>query len=230
MQLMVFDVAGTTLRDDGDHVAGFLAHVLKQADVPTSLQAIDLVMGLPKPTAIAQLIEAHRGRTQHESEVRDLHDRFRSLMIDHYAHDPDVAETPGASEVFAGLRAMGVRVALDTGFDRGILNAVIQRLQWGQFLDDTIASDEVAHGRPEPDMIHALMARSGVDDPAMVGKVGDSISDILEGRNARCGLVAAIRNARTHQAIGSTPGVVGIENIAEVVPLIEARLGLQPEA
>ena len=57
---------------------------------------------------------------------------------------------------------------------------------------DLIASDEVLEGRPSPEMILTLMERHGIEDPSLVMKVGDTMVDIQEGQNARCGLVVGV--------------------------------------
>ncbi|MEO1277403.1 MAG: HAD family hydrolase [Planctomycetota bacterium] len=227
MDLVVFDVAGTTLRDDGDVVARRMAEALASSGVEIGLAEVNPVMGLLKPLAIATLLESKRGHVPQADEVAEIHERFRSAMVEHYATDPQVAPMPGASEVFEELRRRGIRVALDTGFDRTILDAVIDRLGWSDMLDATIASDEVERGRPHPDMIHALMHRLDVGDVSRVCKVGDSLADIEEGVNTGCGLVVAIRNARTESVLGRFPGVAAIDHLGELLAHIDARSGVR---
>jgi phosphoglycolate phosphatase-like HAD superfamily hydrolase len=41
-------------------------------------------------------------------------------------------------------------------------------------------------------MIHQLMKQFGVESPAAVMKIGDTMVDIQEGRMAACGLVLAV--------------------------------------
>ena len=59
-------------------------------------------------------------------------------------------------------------------------------------LDAYVSAYEVAEGRPYPYMIHRLMERVGVMDVRRVCKVGDSVRDMEEGRNAGCGLVVGV--------------------------------------
>jgi beta-phosphoglucomutase-like phosphatase (HAD superfamily) len=117
-----------------------------------------------------------------------------------------------------------VRVALDTGFDRAIVDAIIDRLDWRDAVDDSIASDEVERGRPAPDMIRALMKRAGLTDPSRVAKLGDSVSDIDEGLNAGCGFVGAIVNVRTQPFLASYPAVTQVHSLA-ALPESLARAG-----
>ena len=116
-------------------------------------------------------------------------------MQRYYREDERVGPVDGAEETFHALRTAGVRVALNTGFSRVVLDEILMRLRWGGPagpIDATIASDEVARGRPYPDMIDALRARLGGIAYTEVAKVGDTPIDLQEGTMARCGLVVGV--------------------------------------
>ena len=68
--------------------------------------------------------------------------------IDFYRGDPSVHEVPGATRVFEALKRSGIRVALDTGFNRSITQVILDRLGWSEspLIDATICSDEVERG------------------------------------------------------------------------------------
>ena len=64
---------------------------------------------------------------------------------EYYATSPDVREVPGAAKAIAELRAMGVKVALNTGFSRDITGVLLSRLGWlpPAGCDAVVSSDEV---------------------------------------------------------------------------------------
>jgi len=194
--LVVFDMAGTTVRDDGGAVNRCLRAALAAAGLSVRAEAVNAVMGLPKPEALQQLISASPLGATLLPQVGAIHEDFVGRMIDFYGTDPSVGPVAGAAAVFARLRAAGVRVALDTGFSRRITNVVLERLGWadGRLIDATVTSDEVARGRPHPDMIQVLMARCGVGAARDVAKVGDTPADLLEGANAGCGMIVGVTN------------------------------------
>src|SRR5262249_48719234 len=172
VDLVVFDIAGTTVYD-GDAVHRCLEGAVALAGVAASRDAINRVMGMPKPHAIATLIGDERGVAPDEAEVARLYAEFERMMIAHYRQAPGIHETDGASDVMRRLRAAGVKVALDTGFARAITDVVVERLGWrDDVVDVTVSSDEVARGRPHPDMVLRAMSRAGVTDPARVAKAG----------------------------------------------------------
>lgn len=220
LKLMVLDVAGTTVLDGDDSVARCVCDALAAVGVKHELAAVDPLMGMPKPLAIACLLESGRGTAPDSEEIHAVHADFRRRMIDCYRTSRAIGPMPGVERLFATLRERGTRIALDTGFDRPILDVIIDRLDWRNVIDDSITSDEVPNGRPHPDMIHALMERAGVADPLLVGKVGDSVSDLEEGLNAGCGLVVAVLGQRTEPQMHRFPTVRGIRNLDELTQLL----------
>lgn len=187
IELVVFDVAGTTVNDDGA-VAAALHQAARDFGVDPAPAEVDHVMGLAKPEALAALL----GGRAPEGHVQQAHAAFTHYMLEHYRRAPSVRPIQGAAATFSRLREMGVKIALDTGFDRTILDAVLLRLGWKDEVDATVASDEVPRGRPAPLMIRRAMDLTGVRDPLRVAKVGDTPSDMREGIEARCGLVIGV--------------------------------------
>ncbi len=223
IRLVVFDVAGTTVYD-GDAVNASFRAALAGHGVAADPAAIDRVMGYHKPEAIRVILETV-GAAATPERVDAIHTDFVARMTDYYATSPEVREVPGAAAAFAQLRAAGVKVALDTGFGRAIADAVFARLGWSVpgAIDATIASDEVAHGRPHPDMIRALMTRLGVTDPRAVAKVGDTAVDMDEGTAAGCGLVIGVTTGSfTREQLAARPHTHVVQSVAAVPPLILA--------
>jgi phosphonatase-like hydrolase len=199
--LVVLDMAGTTVHDD-DAVNACLREALKGGRVDVSRDEVNGVMGMPKPVAIRTLVERkwNDGTPAPQWLVDTLYDDFGARMLRYYRMDPGVRPMPHAVEVLREIRAAGTKIALDTGFSRPIADAILDRLGWGdgRFLDATVTSDEVARGRPFPDLIERAMQLTGVAEPKEVAKIGDTPSDLQEGTRAGCGLVIGVTNG-THR-------------------------------
>jgi phosphonatase-like hydrolase len=193
--LVVFDLAGTTVKDNRD-VHRVLQNVLRRHEVAITLEHANAVMGIPKPVAIRDLLgQFYLGpKPITTAWITEIHKHFVFEMRNFYANDHSVGEKNGVRETFQALRAQGIKVAVDTGFDRTITDALLERLGWvkDSLIDCSVTSDEVDRGRPFPDMIFEAMNRTGVIDVNSVIKVGDTVSDIQEGRSAGCGLVIGI--------------------------------------
>lgn len=193
IQLVVFDMAGTTV-EDKDSVQRALQTALAKADIKVSLAETVEVMGYPKPEAIRILLEQKledKSRITPEY-IEEIHQYFVQDMVSYYEQSPEIREKKGVSDTFSLLRKNNIKVALDTGFSRPIADAIIDRLHWKNKIDVSITSDEVENGRPYPDMIYKAMKQTGVEDVNKVAKVGDTASDMQQGMEAGCKYVIGV--------------------------------------
>ncbi len=127
--------------------------------------------------------------------------------------------------MFRTLKEAGIKVALNTGFNRAITQVILDRLDWSgsPLIDATICSDEVPRGRPHPDMIRELMRRLGIVDPAGVAKVGDTPADLQEGRNAGCGLIIGVtEGTHSREQLECHPHTHLVDSVKELPALLGA--------
>lgn len=195
--LVVFDLAGTTVVDHDD-VTHCLRETLKlRAGLEIHLKEANTLLGRAKDVGLAEVL-SHHGKPHQPNDpfVLELLADFEERMIHHYLTDPGVGELSNASKVFADLKAMGVKIGVDTGFSVRVTTALIARMGWEKagLLDGWISCDQVKIGRPAPYMIYHLMERLGVTDVARVIKIGDTPNDIKMGKAARCGLTLGVLN------------------------------------
>lgn len=225
IQLVVFDIAGTTVRDNGSVADAFIA-AFNDFDLNVPEEEVKKVMGFRKIEAVTLLLEKfypeHQGDT---FLIERIHTRFIDKMIAFYRNDDQLAPFPNAEKVFSELKRKGIRIALNTGFTRSITDTILHRLRWddrSNLIDRTICSDEVSHGRPYPDMIEVLMNDLGIDSPARVLKVGDTEVDVEEGRNAACGKVVSVTTgAYTREQLETYNPDHIIDDLEELVSIIE---------
>lgn len=189
IQLVVFDIAGTTVRDTG-HVARAFTNAFREFDIEAPADKVNQVMGFRKIDAIRLLLPGENN----EALIDQIHEAFTRNMLASYENDAALSALPQAEETFKQLKQWGIKIALNTGFTRPVANAILQRLQWNvpETVDMVLCSDEVPEGRPQPDMIKAIMQQMEVTDSKAVAKVGDTKVDVEEGRNAGCGLVVSV--------------------------------------
>ena len=194
-QLVVFDMAGTTIQDNSN-VADAFMYAMQKHGYPINKQQADRVMGYKKISAINDLLESNYPGivAENENVIKEIHDTFIKTMIDFYKQAKEILPVESAGSIFKWLQDNDIKVALNTGFSKLITDTILERVGWNnnQLIDFIISSDEVKNGRPSPDMIQAIMKATGIADAASVVKVGDTEVDIAEGRNAGCGLVLAV--------------------------------------
>jgi phosphonatase-like hydrolase len=220
LKMLVADLAGTTVHDPGG-VAGCLIAALAEAGHSVDFKAVDNVMGIPKPVAIKMLL----GESSSQEDVVAIHADFRSRMIRYYEVEPAIKEIPGTAEAFEELRRMGLRICLDTGFDRETTEALLKRMPWGGLIDGSVTSDEVANGRPYPDLIHALATRFELPTSEIV-KIGDTPSDLQEGHAAGVALnIGVTSGAHSRAELSIWPHSAILDSIAELPGFLREHQG-----
>lgn len=221
IDLVVFDMAGTTL-EDGDAVNVAFRGALAAADIPADPEVVRTVMGLRKPDAIRFLIR-EAGQERNDDEVETIHRDFVKRMIHYYETDPAVREIPGTRDVFRLLQSRGIKIGLDTGFSRDIVTVILNRLGWSvpETIDVVVCSDEVEEGRPYPFMIQKMMAELGITDPNRIAKVGDTQADLEEGANAKCRLIIGVTSGSyTRAQLMPYPHTHIVETVLEVPAIL----------
>ncbi|TAE29060.1 MAG: HAD family hydrolase [Cytophagales bacterium] len=216
IQLVIFDMAGTTVADEHEVEACFI-EAAAQTGLRVSPERILAMQGMAKRYVFDLL---WREQLDHPTAdpsryVEKSYTRFTEVLEAHYQTQP-VRPTEGCLEAFAYLRERRIPVALTTGFYRKVTDIILGRLGWLDGLDDahmgttdtviqaSLASDEVPNGRPHPDLIREAMRRFGVADPKAVVNLGDTPADLQSGLAAHVGHNLGLTNG-THTRAQLTP-------------------------
>lgn len=214
--LVVFDLVGTTVQAD-DAVPRAFTAALALEGVAVDGATLATVRGASKRQVIARLLP---GGPEHAVRVERAHAHFQRTLLETYG--PGGA-TPieGASDVVAGLRAAGVRVALNTGFDRALTARLLDGLGWTAVADAVVCGDDVPLGRPAPYLIYRAMERTGVVDVARVANVGDTALDLQAGHHARAGWnIGVWSGAHDRATLARAPHTHLCASIREVPALV----------
>ena len=102
-------------------------------------------------------------------------------ILDRFA-DPK----PGVIDAVAALREAGLKIGSTTGYTDAMMEIVVPKAaELGYAPDHWVSADGTeGFGRPNPYMIFHNMQVLRLMDVRRVAKVGDTISDIKEGKNA----------------------------------------------
>ena len=187
IQAVIFDWAGTVV-DYGCHAPVIvLEKIFAARGVPLEPSESRHAMGLLKVDQIRKILELPRVRkawgTPTEQDVQELFRSFIPLQLEIIELHSNVID--GVPELVERLRSAGIRIGSTTGYTRAMIERLLPKAaQQGYAPDCVITPDDVGQGRPYPWMIFENMKRLGVYPPAHCAKVGDTPSDIAEGRNA----------------------------------------------
>lgn len=186
LQLVIFDIAGTSVKDIGFVEHAFLS-VSDRHELGLDAAWIKPRMGVHKLAVMREALE-HSGKLD-TIEPEQLSIEFEDA-IDEQVESGSAPALPGFIELFNDLKDAGVKVAFTTGFSRKTAETVLKGA--GIDYETLVASDEVENGRPAPDVVHEAMRRAGVEDPARVAVIGDTPSDLGSGMNAEAALAIGV--------------------------------------
>jgi phosphonoacetaldehyde hydrolase len=207
---VVFDWAGTTV-DHGcfaplrPFIEAFatagVALSADEARIPMGLHKRDHVRALLALPAVAIRWRSAHGREPSEEDVERLYAReFVPRQLGALAGAGRLIS--GLLETVAWLRARDVRIGSSTGYFREALDAVAAEAKAAGYAPDAaFCPSDVAAARPAPWMMFRNMEPTGVFPPARVVKLGDTVPDVCEGRNAGAWTVGV---ARTGSEVGLT--------------------------
>jgi phosphonatase-like hydrolase len=216
--LAVFDLAGTTLEDDGT-VAALFKEVLAAEGLTLGPEQLARVRGAAKR-------EAFRTLAGGAARAERMFESFLRAIRQHYAARAP-REVAGASATLAWLSQRGVQLALNTGFDRSTAEPLVAAMGWATRFDALVCGDDVAAGRPDPAMILEAMRRTGVSEPGRVMVVGDTVLDLQAGTAAGAAwVVGVLSGAHDRARMSLTPHTHLLASVAHVPGLLGG--GSQP--
>jgi phosphonoacetaldehyde hydrolase len=211
---VVFDWAGTTV-DHGSRapvaafVRAFAAHgvalTAAEARGPMGLHKRDHVRALLRLPEVARRWREARGADWSEDDVGRLYHDFIPLQLE--VIESHAGLVPGLLACLDELRGSGIKVGATTGYFRAAAECLYAAAaRQGYVPDHCVCADDVPEGRPSPWMVFRTMEALGVYPPSAVVKVGDTVPDVEEGRNAGA-------------------WSVGVTGSSSLVGLTEAELG-----
>ena len=217
-ELVIFDFAGTLLRDDGAVLAAY-RRALNVHGIAFSEAELAERRGAAKRAVFRELA----GRPAQDAASDAKADRaladFEAALRQEYTVG-EVAPIEGAESTVRWFRERGTKVALTSGFDRGLVELLVERLGWGALFDRVLAAEDAPAGRPAPFLIFRAMMDLGVQNVVRVAVVGDTPLDLAAAQNARAGwIVGVLSGAHGLETMGSTSHTHLLRSVAQLPEL-----------
>ena len=207
-------MAGTVI-NEGGLVYKTLYETLKNNNIPVKKSDINDWHGQQKQQVISDMIDKYLPHEMYKDDVKNYcYDEFDVCLNDAYfgAHSSISLIDPELPNFFQRLRFNGVKIALNTGYERNFQKKIINHFNMTEYVDDFISSGDVRMGRPFPYMIHRIMERNDIISVKHVAKVGDTRNDVLEGKNAGCGITIAVQTGA-----GTTTDLLEADLVVDMV-------------
>jgi len=191
--LIAFDWDGTLFDSTVIIARSIQAAVRDVGGTVPSDQDAAFVIGLGLRTALA-----HAAPDVPESRHPELGERYRH----HYmAEQHRISLFDGTLAMLTELKVRQHVLTVATGKSRSGLDIALQAVELRGLFDASRTADETA-GKPNPRMLHELMAEFGTT-PARTLMIGDTTHDLQMARNAGCASVAVSYGAHSPEAFGA---------------------------
>jgi len=192
LRAVMLDWAGTTVDHGSIAPISALQELFARHGIELSTADARRDMGLLKKDHIRAILalpvvrdgwRAATGRDPGAEEIELLFEEFRPLQKAILPRHSQVID--GVAQITAAWKARGLRIGSTTGYTREMLDPVADHAaENGYHPDASVCPDEVGAGRPAPWMLARNAQLLDVYPPSACVKIGDTVSDIEEGRNA----------------------------------------------
>src|SRR5262249_55060775 len=139
-ELVIFDFAGTCLRDDGAVLTAY-RQALTRHEISFSEADLAERRGAAKRAVFRELA----GRPTPTPASDEWADRalqdFETALQEQYTSG-EVVPIEGAERTVRWLKERGVKVALSSGFDRALVDLLVGRLGWQTLFNRVLAAED----------------------------------------------------------------------------------------
>ena len=217
-ELLVSDFAGTAMKEEGSVLVAY-RHALREYDIPFTEADLAARRGASKRAVFEELAARSRPAAQVAAVAGGALESFEAALRREY-ESAEVREIEGALDAFRRLKQQGVKLALTSGFERGVVDLLVRRLGWEDLFDRVLASNDAPAGRPAPYLIYRAMMDLQAHDVRRVAVVGDTPLDLQAGMNAGAGwVIGVLSGAHGLETLGATPHTHLLPSVAALPAL-----------
>lgn len=201
---VVFDWAGTTVDYGCFAPVQAFVEVFKHFGIEPTMEEVREPMGMLKKDHIRTMLQMERitslweikyRRKWTEEDVEDLYEIFEEKLLS--ILDQFVEVKPYVLETVEELRKRGIKIGSTTGYTDKMMEIIVPKAKENGYEPDAWFSPDAVEGfgRPYPFMVFKNMQALGIQSVDQVMKVGDTVSDIKEGKNAGVYTVGVIEGS-----------------------------------
>jgi phosphonoacetaldehyde hydrolase len=199
---VVFDFAGTIVDYGSCAPLAAFQDVFAASGVPITAEIARGPMGKNKRDHISEILSvpsvtaawttAHGGIAPTEKDIDMIYANFTPVQI--AAARVRATPIPGAIEALQALRARGIKIGGNSGYNKEIMDAVVEESSKFGLIVDAIEFAGPANGRPKPWMSTRVLEKLDCFPLSACVKVDDTLPGIVEGRNAGMWTVGVSRS------------------------------------
>jgi phosphoglycolate phosphatase len=150
--------------------------------------------------------------------TNNLLDYISKYWIEMVINEDNLVQCGNILDVFKQLKNKSIKIAICTSDDRSPTEKMVDILKLGDYIDYIICGDDNISTKPSPEPIWHICSNLNIDISSTV-MVGDTISDMQAGINAKCGKVVGVLSGGYDSVeLDMADNIVySIDNIPEVL-------------
>jgi len=215
IKAVLFDMIGTTVKENDP---GLISNCFLDAFNDNNI----LIHG--------DLIKKNRGKDKNEMIETLLTELNYPLnlskpILDSFTKNiennlDNFSENKGFREIIEFLIQRDIKIGLATGFTRNLFEKIFRHLNWNEDWFNYIGiAEETGRGRPSPEGIFDMMNKLNINNSEFL-KVGDTIADIREGKNANVYTLAILSGTQDEKEILNQQPDFVIRSLIEIKEII----------
>jgi HAD superfamily hydrolase (TIGR01509 family) len=202
----ILDVDGT-LVDTNYHHALAWHRALHAHGHPVQMWKVHRRIGMGGDQILDALIGKEAAARDGEA-IREAEAEAYGEMIN------EVEPMEGARELIERLRQDGATVILASSAKQEEVDQYLDLLEARELIDDWTTSDDVENTKPDPDLVHAALAKAGATEEAVM--IGDSVWDVKAAKAAGVPTVAVLTGGFSEEELREAGAAEVVESIAEL--------------
>ncbi len=216
---ILFDLIGTTFIDsteDGSLIINSFINAFSKNGIHLDVDNIKRERGKLKTEAIKNLLGS-----DDENRILELtiFNDFMQMLNDSIE---SIKPIDSAMEVFDTLRTKRVKIGLGSGLPLDFINHLIVKSGWNKNEFDYLNSSEnLGEGRPNPIMINNAIQSLEITNRSQVIKVGDTIVDMKEGKNANVCTIGVLTGSSSRSELIEAGADYVLNDIREILQFLD---------
>jgi phosphonoacetaldehyde hydrolase len=235
IKAIILDWAGTTIDYGCFAPVNAFISAFEAFGVTPTMEETRAPMGMEKRAHIEKMLEGKRlfalwqekyGRVYTKEDIDAIYNKFEPALFAVLKNHTDPIH--GALDTVAKIRKMGILIGSTTGYTEKMMDVVVPLAkEKGYAPDCLVCPDKVGVGRPNPYMIWRNLEELGIRSINEVLKIGDTVADMHEGKNAGCLCVGVLIGS---SMLGLSEEEFAMKSNEEMVALFETATHNYKEA
>jgi HAD superfamily hydrolase (TIGR01509 family) len=212
-RVAILDVDGTLVDTNYQHTLAWY-RAFRHHQIVLPLWRIHRHIGMGGDQLVSALTD--------ETTERERGDEIRATESDLYRELIDEVETMGSSrELIAALKERGHSVILASSAKDWEVDHYLDLLGARSLADGWTTSGDVEATKPDPDLVHAALARAGGCSPEQAVMVGDTPWDVRAAKSAGVPTLAVLTGGFAADELTEAGAAAVFESVAELCAQLE---------